>query len=60
MALGFSGQVSEDRAECRRTFSSRPIAIQVDIMEVPPAETSGSGIPVIGMMPKVMPMFSKV
>ena len=36
------------------------MAIQVDIIEVPPADTNGNGIPVIGMMPNVIPMFSKV
>ena len=36
-------------SECRRTVWSRPSASRVAIIEVPPAETKGNGIPVMGM-----------
>ena len=41
------------------TFSSRPTARNVATSDDPPSERNGSGIPVMGMMPTVMPMLTK-
>jgi hypothetical protein len=41
------------------TFMSSPIPMKFAISALPPYETSGSGIPVIGMIPSVIPMFTK-
>ena len=38
---------------------SRPAPIMEDTMAVPPQLRNGSGMPVTGMTPMVMPMFSK-
>jgi hypothetical protein len=41
------------------TFMSSPIPMKFAISALPPYETSGSGIPVIGMIPSVIPMLTK-
>ena len=41
-------------------FCSRPSAIIEANIEDPPYDTSGSGTPVTGMMPRHIPMFWKV
>ena len=48
------------RTACSLTFCNKPMAIQVAIIDVPPADTNGSGMPVIGMMPSDIPMFSNI
>ena len=37
-----------------------PIAIRFAIIDEPPTLTNGSGMPVIGAMPIVMPTFTKI
>ena len=41
------------------TFCTRPIIARKAIVDDPPYDTSGNGMPVTGMMPIVIPMFSK-
>lgn len=37
------------------TFRTKPIPMKQEIAEDPPYETNGIGIPVIGIIPKVIP-----
>ena len=41
------------------TLRTKPTAIKFDTMAVPPALTNGSGMPVTGISPIFIPMFSK-
>ena len=40
-------------------FWTRPMAMKLVMMALPPYDMKGRGMPVIGMMPMVMPTFSK-
>src|SRR5690242_18241042 len=42
------------------TFATNPMAMKLVMIAEPPYDMNGNGMPVIGMMPMVMPMFSKI
>ncbi len=48
------------RKRCTRTLATSPIATNATMVEDPPYDMNGSGIPVTGIIPSVIPMFSKI